>query len=170
MSATLKRGTLSPPHRIFWTHILHSHPQVFGEGNTCRKTAFDDSTVKYHKYSCQCMFKLWTLVQLILDERDIQLMSPCFRKSYLNHWLRRKQNVSTTQALIRLSRAVGFLVFSSQMFAGALTKTKSHYFGNVKTIIYFQQIDQKKLFCKQNSHPTDTMVCTKTSRFAKRFQ
>lgn len=78
--------------------------------------------------------------------------------------------MSTTRALIRLSRAVGFLVFSSQMFAGALTKTKSHYFGNVKTIIYFQQIDQKQLFCKQNSHPTDTMVCTKTSQFAKRFQ
>lgn len=64
-----------------------------------------------------------------------------------------------------------FLYFPVKCFVGhVLKQTKSHYFSNVKNTIYIQQIDQKMFFYKQNSHRADTMVCTITSHFAKRFQ
>lgn len=42
---------------VMGIHTLHSHTSVFEEGNTCSKTAFDESTAKYHKRSRQCIFK-----------------------------------------------------------------------------------------------------------------
>lgn len=155
---------------IMGIYTLHSHTGVFEEGNTHSKTAFDESTAKYHKHSWLCIFKClvrssfrWKIysVDVTFLPKSPILITDCIGSRI---WAVFKFLRDCLEQLV-------FLYFPVKGSVGHLLKqTKSHYFSNVKTIIYIQQIDQKMLFYKQNSHPTDTMVCTITSHFAKRFQ
>lgn len=138
--------------------------------NTHSKTAFDESTAKYHKHSWLCIFKrlVRSSFRLKIYSVDVTFLpkSPILITDCIGSriWAVFKFLRDCLEQLV-------FLYFPVKGSLGHLLKqTKSHYFSNVKTIIYIQQIDQKMLFYKQNSHPTDTMVCTITSHFAKRFQ